>query len=86
MGEREGRSILDAMHDGAIDGMQTFDTELEKMLRGGTITREVALAYASNANNLLLNISDMAGSPPPRPPEPRPEPKRDMPAIEGFES
>lgn len=86
MGEREGRSINDAMNDGAIDGMQTFDGELEKMLRAGTITREIALAYASNANNLLLNINDMPGTPAPRPPEPPPsEPKRDVPAIEGFE-
>jgi twitching motility protein PilT len=86
-GEKDGRSILDAMNDGAIDGMQTFDSELEKMLRAGTITRDVALAYASNANNLLLNINDMDGAPAPRAPEPpRPEPRRDVPAIEGFES
>src|ERR1051326_8828604 len=30
-GEKEGRSMLDAMRDGAIDGMQTFDDEIEKM-------------------------------------------------------
>ena len=87
MGEREGRSITDAMNDGAIDGMQTFDTELEKMLRAGIITKEVALAYASNANNLALNINDLAGAPAPRPPEPMPPPRppSDVPKIEGFE-
>ena len=87
MGEREGRSILDAMNDGAIDGMQTFDAELEKMLRAGTITRETALAYSSNANNLALMISDLPGAaremmqPEPSPPEPRSE----VPEIDGFE-
>src|SRR5205814_2094867 len=30
-GESEGRSLTDAMHDGSVDGMQTFDDEIEKM-------------------------------------------------------
>lgn len=87
-GEREGRSLTDAMVDGAIDGMQTFDLELEKMLRAGTITREVALAYASNANNLALMINDMpSGSPAmPHPAnDPTPTRNKDVPEIEGFE-
>jgi len=65
-GEREGRSMYDAMKDGAIDGMQTFDLELEKMIRKGTITRENGLLYASNANNLALAISDLDGTPAPK--------------------
>ncbi len=86
-GEKEGRSITDAMNDGAIDGMQTFDAELEKMLRAGNITKEVALAYASNANNLALLINDLAGAPAPRPIEeaPPPRPASDVPKIDGFE-
>src|SRR5512136_1503302 len=28
--EKEGRSLVDAMNDGALDGMQTFDNELER--------------------------------------------------------
>ena len=64
-GEKEGRSIVDAMKDGEMEGMQTFDTELEKMIRNGTIKRETGLAYATNANNLALAISDLAGAPPP---------------------
>jgi twitching motility protein PilT len=62
-GEKEGRSLTDAMKDGSIDGMQTFDEELEKMIRAGIITRDNGLAYASNANNLTLSISDMDGAP-----------------------
>jgi twitching motility protein PilT len=59
-GEKEGRSLIDAMKDGALEGMQTFDTELEKFIREGLVTKDIAVAYASNANNLLLSISDLA--------------------------
>lgn len=58
-GEKEGRSITDAMNDGEMEGMQTFDRELEKMIRNGSITKEIGLAYSSNANNLALAINDM---------------------------
>src|SRR6476620_6177911 len=58
-GEKEGRSMIDAMRDGAIDGMQTFDGELEKFIRDGSVKRLVAMAYASNANNLALAINDL---------------------------
>jgi twitching motility protein PilT len=58
-GEKEGRSITDAMSDGEMEGVQTFDHELEKMIRNGSVTREVGLAYSSNANNLALAINDM---------------------------
>jgi twitching motility protein PilT len=61
-GEKDGRSITDAMSDGELDGMQTFDREIEKLIRNGSITKEVGLAYASNATNLLLSINDLAGS------------------------
>jgi twitching motility protein PilT len=64
-GEKEGRSMVDAMRDGAIDGMQTFDGELERFIRDGSVAREVALAYASNSNNLALAISDLDGAPRP---------------------
>ena len=60
-GEKDGRSIVDAMKDGGMEGMQTFDGELEKMIRNGTIAKEVGLAYASNSNNLSLSISDLDG-------------------------
>lgn len=90
-GEKEGRSITDAMQDGAIEGMQTFDLELEKMLRTGTITRDTALAYASNANNLALMINDLNTEPansehvPQTQPPPPPPPAAGV-QIEGFEA
>ncbi len=57
-GETEGRSLTDAMHDGSVDGMQTFDDELEKLWLAGTVTREIALAYSSNPTNLALRLTD----------------------------
>jgi len=57
-GESDGRSLTDAMHDGSVDGMQTFDDELEKLWLARTITREIALAYSTNPTNLALRLTD----------------------------
>jgi twitching motility protein PilT len=57
-GETDGRSLTDAMHDGSVDGMQTFDDELEKLWQAQTITKDVALAYATNPTNLALRLTD----------------------------
>jgi Tfp pilus assembly ATPase PilU len=96
-GEKEGRSITDAMNDGEMEGMQTFDSVLENLIRGGQITTDVGLSYASNANNLKLQISDMgteredaadrvqAQSAPQAPQPPTSRPSANMPQIEGFE-
>ena len=72
-GESEGKSLLDAMEQGDQEGMQTFDHVLENMIREGILTVEGALPYATNANNLLLKISDLKGAPP----VPKPEPAKD---------
>jgi twitching motility protein PilT len=70
-GEAEGKSLIDAMEQGDQEGMQTFDGVIEKLIRDGTLTMEAAMPYATNANNLLLRISDMTETPtPPRKPEP----------------
>jgi twitching motility protein PilT len=57
-GETEGRSLTDAMHDGSVDGMQTFDDEIEKLWNEGTLSKETALAYATNPTNLALRMTD----------------------------
>ena len=46
MGEKEGKSLLDAMRDGTLDGMQYFDGELEKLVRAGHISPSTAYLYA----------------------------------------
>jgi twitching motility protein PilT len=58
-GEREGKSLLDAIRDGNLDGMQCFDGELENLARQGIIGIDAALAYATNQGNLRLAISDL---------------------------
>jgi twitching motility protein PilT len=58
-GEAQGKSLLDAMRDGELEGMQYFDGELEKLLRNGVITRTTAILYATNAGNLQLQIADI---------------------------
>jgi twitching motility protein PilT len=58
-GEKEGKSLLDAMRDGGLDGMQYFDGELEKLVRAGTISLNTALLYATNAGNLKVALADV---------------------------
>jgi twitching motility protein PilT len=76
-GESEGKSLTDAMEQGATEGMQTFDSQLELMVRSGLITKDDALAYASNAGNLLLRLGEYGGGLAPHKTEPKPEPKDD---------
>jgi twitching motility protein PilT len=59
MGEKEGKSLLDAMRDGGLDGMQYFDGELEKLVRAGSISINTALLYATNAGNLRVALADV---------------------------
>ena len=60
-GEREGKSLYDAMRDGDLDGMQVFDMVIEQMIRKGIITVNDGLAYATNRQNLMLQLSDFGG-------------------------
>jgi twitching motility protein PilT len=55
-GEREGKSLIDAMNDGVLEGMQSFDYELERLINAGVVDREVALSYATNRTNLQLRL------------------------------
>ena len=58
-GEGEGKSLIDAMEQGDQDGMQTFDSVIEQMVRTGVLTQETAMPYATNAGNLLLRLGEM---------------------------
>jgi twitching motility protein PilT len=57
-GEGEGKTLLDAMQDGALDGMQHFDAEIERMIREGVVEFETGMSYATNAGNLRLQLAD----------------------------
>jgi twitching motility protein PilT len=63
-GEKEGKSLLDAMEDGALEGMQTFDSELKRLIEAGVVDEETALSYATNAPNLKLKLSMEKGAHP----------------------
>ena len=58
-GEKEGKTLLDAMKDGELDGMQHFDGELEKLVRAGVITLNTAYLYSTNAGNLRVHLADI---------------------------
>jgi twitching motility protein PilT len=62
-GEGEGKTLVDAMRDGTTEGMQHFDSELERMIRAGILDIETGLGYATNAGNLRLELADLADSP-----------------------
>ncbi len=57
-GDRDGKSLYDAMADGELEGMQTFDHVLEGLTREGFVSLHDALAYATNRNNLMLRLAD----------------------------
>jgi len=57
-GESEGKTLLDAMRDGATEGMQHFDGEIEKLIRAGIVDFETGLSYSTNAGNLRLELAD----------------------------
>jgi twitching motility protein PilT len=59
-GEKEGKTLLDAIRDGALDGMQSFDGEIERLVREGVITMSTALLYATNAGNLQVQLADFS--------------------------
>src|SRR5438477_1064010 len=74
-GESEGKSLVDAMEQGETEGMQTFDGQIEKMIRGGVINKDDGLAYSSNYGNLLLRLGELGGEA--VRPKPKPQPKPD---------
>jgi len=57
-GEEDGKTLLDAMRDGTQEGMQHFDGEMDRLVRAGVITLDVGMSYASNPNNLRLELAD----------------------------
>jgi len=58
-GESEGKTLIDAMRDGETEGMQTFDGELERLVRAGTLDLETAITYSTNSGNLRLLLADL---------------------------
>jgi twitching motility protein PilT len=47
-GEREGKTLLDAMKAGASEGMQHFDSEIAQLVRNRIVDLEAGVSFASN--------------------------------------
>ena len=60
-GEADGKSLLDAMKDGKLDGMQDFDSVIRDFIERGVVSLEDGLAFATNQNNLLLELKGVTG-------------------------
>jgi len=71
-GDTEGKSLTDAMEQGDMEGMQTFDGEIEKLVRSEVVAKTDGLAYASNQGNLLLRLGEYSAG---GAAKPKPEPK-----------
>jgi twitching motility protein PilT len=61
-GEASGKSLLDAMRDGKLDGMQDFDTVIKELIEAGTISLQDGLTFATNQNNLLLQLKGVTAT------------------------
>ena len=59
-GESEGKTLLDAMRAGKLDGMQDFDSVIKGMIERETVSLEEGLSFATNPNNLLLALKGMS--------------------------
>jgi twitching motility protein PilT len=58
-GEAEGKSLLEAMRDGKLEGMQDFDTVIKDMIESKIISVEDGIGFATNQNNLLLSLKGL---------------------------
>lgn len=84
-GETEGKSLLDAIRDGEIDGMQDFDSVIRDLIDKKLVTMDDGLSFATNQNNLLLQLKGLSstedyanpssGRPMPKPMVPPPPPE-----------
>jgi twitching motility protein PilT len=61
-GESEGKTLLDAIRDGEIDGMQDFDSVIRDLIEKGTISMQDGLSFATNQNNLLLQLKGLSST------------------------
>jgi twitching motility protein PilT len=61
-GESEGKTLLDAIRDGELDGMQDFDSVIRTLIEEKIVSLEDGLSYATNQNNLLLQLKGLAST------------------------
>lgn len=61
-GESDGKTLLDAIRDGGIDGMQDFDSVIRDLITSEVVSLEDGLSYATNKNNLMLQLKGLAST------------------------
>ncbi|HET6646339.1 MAG TPA: PilT/PilU family type 4a pilus ATPase, partial [Pyrinomonadaceae bacterium] len=61
-GEADGKSLLDAMRDGKLDGMQDFDSVIVELIESRVISLEDGLTFATNQNNMLLSLKGLTAA------------------------
>ena len=61
-GEASGKTLLDAMRDGQLDGMQDFDSVIKNLIEQKIITLEDGLTFATNQNNLQLALKGLSST------------------------
>jgi len=61
-GESEGKTLLDAIRDGELEGMQDFDSVIRDMIEKKIVSMEDGLSFATNQNNLLLQLKGLSST------------------------
>jgi twitching motility protein PilT len=59
-GEREGKTLLDAMKAAAAEGMQHFDAEIARLVRDRVVDLETGISYASNPTVLGQELAQLS--------------------------
>lgn len=59
-GESNGKSLLDAMRDGELEGMQDFDSVIKNLIEQKIVSLEDGLTFATNPNNLMLALKGLS--------------------------
>ncbi len=55
--DASGGTLLEAVKNGASEGMLHFDQEIEKLVRAGIVDQEVGLSYATDSQQLQRTLS-----------------------------
>jgi twitching motility protein PilT len=58
-GDQAGQTLLDAIREGDLEGMQCFDDVIERLIRYGIVEVETGLRYATDPGHLRLSIADL---------------------------
>jgi Tfp pilus assembly pilus retraction ATPase PilT len=54
--DSSGENLLQAMRDSASEGMQHFDSELEKLVNTGVVHFDTAMMYATDPQELRTRL------------------------------